>query len=255
MNSLACASARMDKKLLIGTTAAVAAAVLLLLSRRRKERLPLTPEGKHLLLINLQVGGVAAHVHREIVELLQQRFGEQLVWDALKSGRTYSHLSLVYDFEIEPRRLPELEAALQAFVSRQQQPLQLHLSQQPRVWDGRVVSLAVDESSPQYATAEAMCAELQAELSKLKLIPEQLLAKPMNWHMTVAMRDANDTHGFDAEAIRECVAFILGSLTPRWRSFLFDNLTIMVKDGPPGPYRSITTAARTFAFPTERAQL
>lgn len=242
----------------VGFAAAVTATVLIFaIHRQRKQRLPrtadgaqrlpLTSEGKHRLLINLHVSGAAAHVHHEVTQLVQERFGERLVSDALMSGRTYSHLSLVYDFEIEPWRLPELEAALQTFASRQH-PLNLYLSQQPEVWDGRVVSLTIDESTPQYTLAQALYGDLRAELAKLNMIPAQLLAKPISWHMTVAMRDANDTGGFDAGAIREYVAGILGSLTPRRRAFLFDNLTIMVKRGPPGPYRSIATAARTFAF-------
>ena len=205
-------------------------------------QLPLTAEGKLHLMLNMHVGGAAAEVHRRAVQSVAERFAERLVGTALAEGRTYPHLSLVYDFYIEPARLTELEVALRQFASKQA-ALTLHFSQ-VQVWDGRVVSFHVDESSPAYAAARATFTELIAILGTLNLLPSDLLAKPVQWHATVAMRDAGAVEGFNAESICEHVRE-LGGLPA---SFSFDNITIMVKDGPPGPYRSSAKPARRFDF-------
>ena len=205
-------------------------------------QLPLTADGKLHLMLNMHIGGVAAEVHRRAVQAVAERFGETLVGAALQEERTYPHLSLVYDFYIDPARLAELEITLRQFASRQT-PARLHFSQ-VQVWGGRVMSFHVDESSPEYAAARATFDCLLAVLGSLNLLPTELLAKPVQWHSTVAMRDAGDIEGFNAESICEHVRE-LGDLPA---SFLFDNITIMVKDGPAGPYRSNAKPARRFDF-------
>ena len=204
--------------------------------------LPLTADGKLHLMINSRVTGPAAEVHRSAVASTSERFGEELVGAALREGRTYAHISLVYDFYLEPSQLPRLEAALHTFASEQQATLLTLL--QPVAWDGRVVCLHPDVHSAEYAAAREIYSELLSVLSALDLIPAQRLTEQVPWHATIAMRDEGDSDGFEADAIVEHVRGL--GLLPA--PFLFDNVTLMVKEGPPGPYRCTATPARTFPF-------
>lgn len=204
--------------------------------------LPLTADGKLHLMINSRVTGPAAEVHRRAVTSTSERFGEQLVGAALREGRTYAHVSLVYDFYLDPSQLPRLEAALRTFASEQQAtPLTL---QQPVAWDGRVVCLHLDVHSEEYAAAREIYSRLLSVLSALELIPAQRLTEQVPWHATIAMRDEGDSEGFEADAILKHVRGLGVLPVP----FLFDNVTLMVKEGPPGPYRCTATPAATFPF-------
>ena len=206
----------------------------------------LTPDGRLHLMINARVTGDAAEVHRRAVASVAERFDEQLVWAALRDGRTYTHLTLVYDFFLEPSQLPRLEAALEAFASTQQ-AVRLSFAV-PHVWQHRVVSFRLDELCEEYAAARSILSELLSTLSALDVIPAERLVERVEWHATVAMRDQDDAQGFDAESIRQHVLGLGGLPT----AFLFDNVTLMVKDGAPGPYRGTATPARTFPFARAR---
>ena len=162
--------------------------------------LPLTADGKLHLMINSRITGPAAEAHRKAVASTSKRFGEKLVCAALRDGRTYAHLSLVYDFYLDPSQLPRLEAALHTFAAGQHAtPLSLL---QPAVFDDRVVSLHLDVQSGGYATARKIYDELISTLAALAVIPAKRLDVQVPWHATIAMRDEGDGHDLLAEAMR-----------------------------------------------------
>ena len=193
----------------------------------------------HRVLINMRLSDPVSACHKRIVNDVAAKFGTTLVQSALREGRTFAHLTLCYDLDVDPNQLKQLMELLDSFAKRSH-AVPIRMAGAGSFGDS-VVFLDVDRTHPDYARAVAIHSNLMTELRSLPFVPASALRDgDMHWHATAAM-------AFDPHKTNEIKAFVAERAKPI--DCHFDNISIMAKVGLPGPYSG--TALSVASFPLQ----
>ena len=197
------------------------------------------------LLVTGALGPGPAAVHRRACQAIAQEFDQQLVWNALREGRTFAHLSLKYDFEADGAQFWELNGALAAFAARHRS-LQLQFVD-AGAFDDSVAFLDVSPQPTCPGAAQTLCDALHGSLRQLSWMDwsKDPAGGAVHWHATVAM-------GFDAAArsARVCertVEWLRANVSlPSACAFELGSVTVMAKSGSAQPYLGTAQPVLTF---------
>merc|ERR1712228_880814 len=165
---------------------------------------------------------------------------------AFEEGRTYAHLTLNYDFEVDSDQLQELIAALETFAAANERvPLRMRGAD---AFGTSVIFLDVDREHEDYNRAMKLHVDLVESLQCLGFTKSKKDEKDIHWHATVAYKD------FAKDKKDEVLKCVRDTATPV--DCYFDNVTIMAKVGPSQAYAGTAKAAMSFPLkPKLRAAL
>jgi len=193
------------------------------------------------LLLNLRLSENFCIVYEKATDAVATKFGCSTVQRAYKEGRTYPHLTLAYDFEVNKEQLLQLVSLLSDFCSNNTS-IPLHLKGAGS-FGTSVIFLDVDRTHERYGECMALHLKLLQSLKALDWLPEVNVDK-IHWHATVCYKDFDKDR---KDEVQECVAKLSEEATHGY----FDNVTIMAKVGRPEAYAGTALPAATFMLRPE----